>query len=161
MTFCASAHNVNSNPKTIAHIKAQLAKRGAERAEDIRRDVWETDRERIMKRKIKRRAEMAEFNRILARRQIEAQAKYPRHTAKSILLRVCWFYGLKMSELVGPGRSRNLVLARKAAMFWMKQILEQSYPFIGRNTGDRDHTTALHGVLTYKKTKSEMKARRK
>ncbi len=43
-------------------------------------------------------------------------------------------------------RTRSLARHRQIAMFVARRMTGRSLPFIGRRTGDRDHTTILHGM---------------
>ena len=55
------------------------------------------------------------------------------------------FYRVPTTELRGPGRSKNLNLARQVAMYLSRELTELSLPQIGNLFGDRDHTTIMHG----------------
>lgn len=50
----------------------------------------------------------------------------------------------KMADLNGPARDQQIVLVRQVAMYICKELLDKSFPVIGREFGGRDHTTALH-----------------
>ena len=52
-----------------------------------------------------------------------------------------------MENLLGPSRKKELVVPRQIAMFLMREELKASYPNIGREIGDRDHTTAMHACI--------------
>jgi len=58
---------------------------------------------------------------------------------------VAQFYGVDISELMGPCRSKGLVKPRQMAMYLMRQETSASLPQIGATLGGRDHTTILHG----------------
>jgi hypothetical protein len=56
-------------------------------------------------------------------------------------------FGVTVADLSSPRRQACLVLARQIAMWLCKQLLPlRSYPQIGREFGNRDHTTVLHAV---------------
>ena len=67
-------------------------------------------------------------------------------TLDDIQKRVCEHYGVKLAELHGARRSRNIVRPRQIAMYLSKKLTTRSLPDIGRAFGGRDHTTVLHAV---------------
>jgi chromosomal replication initiator protein len=72
---------------------------------------------------------------------------------KQILQAVAEFYGLKVSDLIGGSRRKELVNARQVAIYLMREDLNLSFPLIGREMGGRDHTTAMYA---YEKVKEEI-----
>ena len=67
-----------------------------------------------------------------------------RVTPKQIAEIVTDYFDIKMSELIGNSRKKELVLPRQITMYLMRQELNSSYPNIGQEMGGRDHTTAMH-----------------
>jgi chromosomal replication initiator protein len=63
---------------------------------------------------------------------------------RELLQIVADFYGIKLSELTGASRKKELVVPRQVAMFLLREELEASFPLIGHELGGRDHTTAMH-----------------
>lgn len=55
-------------------------------------------------------------------------------------------YGIDMETLVGPSRSRTVCHARSLAMYLARRLTNRSFASIGQACGNRDHTTALHGM---------------
>ncbi len=55
-------------------------------------------------------------------------------------------YNIRLSDLVGPKRTRIYARPRQVAMYLCKQMTSRSLPDIGRRFGGRDHTTVMHGV---------------
>jgi chromosomal replication initiator protein len=53
---------------------------------------------------------------------------------------------LRLSDMIGPKRLRNIARPRQVAMYLAKQLTPRSLPEIGRRFGGRDHTTIMHGV---------------
>jgi chromosomal replication initiator protein len=78
-------------------------------------------------------------------------------TAKAILNATSEMFGFGLAELTGQSRRRPLVTARQIAMYVFRELTEFSYPMIGREFGDRDHTTVIHAV---EKIQAQMKERR-
>ncbi len=58
--------------------------------------------------------------------------------------KVCEFYGLKPSELVGPSKQRRYVIPRQVAMYLAHELTGETLVNIGRGFGRKDHTTVLH-----------------
>lgn len=75
-------------------------------------------------------------------------------TPKKIIKMVAEFYDLKEKEILSPSRKREIVRPRQIAMYLLREELKNSYPFIGRKLGGRDHTTAIHA---YEKIIKEIK----
>ncbi len=63
-----------------------------------------------------------------------------------ILKAVCLYYSVKMQDIKGKRRNRELVLPRQVAMYLMKEITDMPFMSIGEFLGGRDHTTVMHGV---------------
>lgn len=66
-------------------------------------------------------------------------------TIRAIQLATCEAYGVTMNDILSARRTWNVVLPRQVSMYLAKELTALSYPRIARATGDRDHTTALHG----------------
>ena len=62
-----------------------------------------------------------------------------------ILEEVVRYYGLPRDEIVGPRRTRELVVARQVAMYLAREMTSMSHPQIAASLGGRDHTTVMHG----------------
>ncbi len=88
---------------------------------------------------------------------IVAASQPRRITARQILDTSASHFGFSIDELCGPSRRRPLVIARQIAMYLFRELTDYSYPAIGREFGDRDHTTVIHAV---EKISSLMRERR-
>ena len=75
---------------------------------------------------------------------LTTQSKKSLITIKDIINATADFYGIKVSDLTGTSRRRELVNPRQVAMFLMREELNASFPLIGHEMGGRDHTTAIH-----------------
>jgi chromosomal replication initiator protein len=85
-------------------------------------------------------------------------SKQPRQiTASQIIQISALHFGFSVEELIGPSRRRPLVIARQIAMYLFRELTDFSYPAIGREFSDRDHTTVIHAV---EKISALMKERR-
>ena len=78
-------------------------------------------------------------------------------TSRQIIEISARHFGFSVDELIGPSRRRPLVIARQIAMYLFRELTDFSYPAIGREFGDRDHTTVIHAV---EKISGLMKERR-
>jgi chromosomal replication initiator protein len=76
-------------------------------------------------------------------------------TPKLILEATADMFGLSIEDLRGKSRSRPLVTARQIAMYVLREMTDFSYPAIGREFGDRDHTTVMHAVTKISKLMAE------
>ncbi|CYW87730.1 chromosomal replication initiator protein DnaA [Streptococcus suis] len=54
------------------------------------------------------------------------------------------FYGVSLKELKGSKRVQHIVHARQVAMFLSREMTDNSLPKIGKEFGNRDHTTVMH-----------------
>jgi hypothetical protein len=63
-----------------------------------------------------------------------------------IITAVAKRFKLHPAELRSPRRMTELVEARSIVAYFGRTLLRQSLNQIGRNLGDRDHTTILHGI---------------
>jgi chromosomal replication initiator protein len=67
-------------------------------------------------------------------------------TIEEIQRKVAEHYNIRLSDMIGPKRPRNIARPRQVAMYLAKQLTPRSLPEIGRRFGGRDHTTIMHGV---------------
>jgi chromosomal replication initiator protein len=67
-------------------------------------------------------------------------------TMDEIMKKICHYYNVRMSDLLSPRRSRNIARPRQMAMYLSKNMTSRSYPEIGKQFGNRDHTTVMHAV---------------
>lgn len=65
-------------------------------------------------------------------------------SAEKILQVVALFYNLKEKDLLDVSRKKEIVKPRQVAIYFLREELKGSFPFIGRKLGGKDHTTAIH-----------------
>ena len=53
-------------------------------------------------------------------------------------------YGLTSSDLYSKTRRADVVVPRHMAMYLLRTKMGLSFPSIGKQFGDRDHTTIIH-----------------
>lgn len=63
---------------------------------------------------------------------------------KQVLSSVANFYDVKIEDITGASRKKELVTPRQIIMYLLREEVGCSYPLIGHELGGRDHTTAMH-----------------
>lgn len=64
------------------------------------------------------------------------------------------YFNIEVKELIGNKRSNDIVFPRQIAMYLCRTVPQLSLPQIGKDFGNRDHTTVMHAC---NKIESEMK----
>ncbi len=77
-----------------------------------------------------------------------------RVTVEEIQRKVAEHFNLRLSDMLGPKRTRTIARPRQIAMYLSKELTSRSLPEIGRRFGGRDHTTILHGVRKVEEMRS-------
>ncbi len=67
-------------------------------------------------------------------------------TIEAIQRAVSENFGMRISDLKQKINSRNVVVPRQIAMYLAKQMTEASLPEIGRQFGNKHHTTVMHSI---------------
>jgi chromosomal replication initiator protein len=67
-------------------------------------------------------------------------------TIEAIQRAVAESFGMKVTDLKQKNNSRNVVVPRQIAMYLAKQMTEASLPEIGRQFGNKHHTTVMHSI---------------
>lgn len=65
------------------------------------------------------------------------------------------YFNLSISQLTGPNRSRQLVIARQICMYLCRELTDASLPVISGAFGGRHHSTTIHSVEKIKKLMEE------
>ncbi len=55
-------------------------------------------------------------------------------------------FGIRVCDIIGPGRNKTLARARNITMAICRERLELSYPELAQEFGGRDHTTIISCV---------------
>ena len=79
-----------------------------------------------------------------ALKEVFDQRQNKKITAELIMDTVSEFYGVSMSELIGPTRKREITVPRQVAIYLTREMTGMSLPQIGEQFGGRDHTTVMH-----------------
>ncbi|OGC57156.1 hypothetical protein A3H26_02395 [candidate division WWE3 bacterium RIFCSPLOWO2_12_FULL_36_10] len=79
-----------------------------------------------------------------------------------IIRAVCTYYSVKIPDIKGERRTKDLVVPRHMTMYLIHNLTQTPYMGIGEFMGGRDHTTIMHGVrkveeeiLSSQKTKQD------
>jgi len=65
---------------------------------------------------------------------------------KKVINEINQYFNIKMADLTGPRRKRELVIPRQITMYLLYEECKIPYERIGELLGGRDHTTIMHGV---------------
>ena len=65
---------------------------------------------------------------------------------EAIQLAVAGAFSLSVDELGKPDMRRTVLIPRQIAMYLAKQMTEASLPEIGRQFGNKHHTTVMHSI---------------
>lgn len=65
-------------------------------------------------------------------------------TPQIIIQTTADYFDLTVSDLLGPGKTRPVSHARQIAMYLTRELTALSLPAIGKEFGNRDHSTVLH-----------------
>ncbi len=84
------------------------------------------------------------------------EGKRERLTAEHIKDEVATRYHLKRRDLEGASRKKEISQARHIAIYLTRELTNQSFPAIGRQFGNRDHTTIMHSYMKVKALIEEM-----
>ena len=76
-----------------------------------------------------------------------------RITLEMIQQKVCEHFGIELEEIVGKGRTKEVVVPRQVGMYLCREMTDLTLPEIGKGFGGRDHSTVIH---SYRKTKEMM-----
>ena len=75
---------------------------------------------------------------------------------ETVIRRICRVAKLSPAHLMSESRSSPVVFARQAVCYWARRLSKFSYPRIGEELGNRDHTTVLHGCIAYREKRAAM-----
>jgi len=78
------------------------------------------------------------------------EGKREKLTISHIKDEVATLYHLKRHDLEGASRKREISQARHMAIYLARDMTENSFPSIGKEFGNRDHTTIMHSYMKVK-----------
>lgn len=65
-------------------------------------------------------------------------------TSTLIIQVVCKFFNIKVNDILSEKRSNNVAYPRQIAMYLCRELINMTFPNIGKDFGGRDHSTVLH-----------------
>ncbi|WP_319469940.1 DnaA ATPase domain-containing protein [uncultured Pseudodesulfovibrio sp.] len=92
---------------------------------------------------VKKELTQKDFDHILANTEEKATDDL---TPKKIMTVVSEHFKVHIRDLTGTKRHQHIAQARQIAMFLCRQMLNTSYPSLGRSFGGKDHSTVLYSV---------------
>ena len=84
------------------------------------------------------------------------EGQRPRLTMNHIKEEVAARFNLKRQVLEGSSRKKEISQARHIAIYLSREMTDHSFPAIGREFGNRDHTTVMHSYVRVKTMLEEM-----
>jgi hypothetical protein len=81
-----------------------------------------------------------------AKQNITILQPQPRPKVQDIQRIVARFYSVTRLDVLSSRRTANVVWPRQVTMYLCRHLTLRSLPEIGRLTGGRDHTTAMHAI---------------
>ena len=78
------------------------------------------------------------------------EGQRPRLTIHHIKEEVASRYNLKRQEIESSSRKKEITQARHIAIYLSREMTDHSFPAIGREFGDRDHSTIMHSYVKVK-----------
>lgn len=85
----------------------------------------------------------------------ETRIAGPEVSVPKILDAIVRHYHVRLSDLQGKKRSKNIAFARQVGMYLARQLTQLSLEEIGRWLGGRDHSTVLHANRLIEKLRQE------
>ena len=77
-------------------------------------------------------------------RDIASESEPLEKKLDKIIAEVARFYEVTSEDIIGPKRNAKIALARKVAMYLIREITELSFPLIGEKFSGRNHTTVMY-----------------
>ena len=87
----------------------------------------------------------------LARETLRLGPKPVVTTVEDVQRAVCEHYRIKMAQLTGRDRHKEVALPRQVAMYLARTLLQTSFPQIGARFNGKDHTTVMSSVRKVEK----------
>jgi len=78
------------------------------------------------------------------------EGRRPRLTIDAIKDEVAAHFGSKKKDLESSSRKKEITQARHVAIYLARELTDHSFPAIGREFGNRDHTTIMHSYVKVK-----------
>lgn len=73
------------------------------------------------------------------------------HSIADIRAEVADYFKISAEDMAAPSRHHSIAHPRQVAMYLAREVLGASFPKIGREFGNCDHTTAIHACNAVRK----------
>ncbi len=83
-------------------------------------------------------------------RMLPKEGQRPRLTIEDIKEEVASRFNVKRQEIESSSRKKEITQARHVAIYLAREMTDHSFPAIGREFGDRDHSTIMHSYVKVK-----------
>jgi|SRR3989344_2310547 len=136
----------------MAILKEKLSERGEGLSEEILQYVSETtpsntrELEGKLTQLLQLKLQNPDFTLALAKEKLGQPIQNRKLDQKKVLSQINEYFNLKMVDLIGPRRQKELVLPRQIAMYILYNECKLPLEKVGEILGGRDHTTVMHGV---------------
>lgn len=77
-------------------------------------------------------------------------------TPNQVIKAVSKYYEIKIGEIKGKRRTKEIVVPRQVAMYLIRELTDSPLMGIGEHLGGRDHTTIMHGIKKIEEGMLEM-----
>lgn len=175
--FYASSRRTESNPRTIAAIRAQrLREQERQRSAPTKRQALTTTKQLNVAKPIpampmpaakplilpdfgiadKVNRKCQQFLQAISKNAPAPVAKVYRPDFQKILLRICRVFRIVPHDITSQSRRADLILPRQAIYYWACRLTVLAYQAIGDRVGKRDHSTVIYGVDAYRKKRAKM-----
>lgn len=168
--FVASYRRTESNPRTIAAIKAQRQREQArlgipQRIKPLPKSnvvplVLKPDEPKTVELPdndiaAKIAAKWPQFLHDVMNAAPPTVKGFYRPDFNRILVRVSRVFRVTPEEILSTSRRGDLITPRQAVYYWAHRLTPLGFSAIGKKMGNRDHSTIIHGVEAYRENRAE------
>lgn len=174
--FYASSRRTDSNPRTAAAIRAQRLREQEARHQSgtakpsprievkpvavvkpepvlsVPKPVADPVADFVVAQNVRRK--WRQFLQAVSSEALPVEIGVYRADFQTIVSRICRVFGVTPRDVVSASCRHDLILPRQAIYYWAYRLTPLSCQGIGAKLGNRDHSTVLYGVRTYRKKRA-------
>ncbi len=174
--FYASSRRTESNPRTAAAIRAQRLREQEARQQSgtakpsprievkpvsvvkpapalpVRKPVSAPIPDFVVAQNVRRK--WRQFLQAVSSEALPVEVGVYRADFQTIVSRICRVFGVTPRDVVSASCRHDLIMPRQAIYYWAYRLTPLSCQGIGAKLGNRDHSTVLYGVKTYRKKRA-------
>lgn len=174
--FYASSRRTDSNPRTAAAIRAQRLREQEARHQSgtakpsprievepvavvkpapaltVSQPIATTVADFAIAQNVRRK--WRKFLQAVSSEALPVEIGVYRADFQTIVSRICRVFGVTPRDVVSASCRHDLILPRQAIYYWAYRLTPLSCTGIGAKLGNRDHSTVLYGVKTYRKKRA-------